>query len=173
MLNMNDQHKNKHEEATCRRFLSIYNKENNSDLNFIKSGSPERKEPDCICSNNIAIELVGTYANEYQAKTIWTSVRGKDFSKQPDFLLLTFDNLQNEVGKKLQKLAAGNYNGFSGKIILVCNLHDPLLLDREAEQYIETYTPFRSDGYFDRYFDKIYISWKSEVDGNWKIKKLE
>ena len=162
-----------HEVVACRRFLSIYNLEQGSNFNFLRQGNPNNSEPDYICSDDTAIELVGTYDNQYQAEKIWNEARGKDIIRRPDYVLLTFDNLQNEIRKKLQKLNADNYSGFSGKTILVCNLHSPLLQDKEVEKYIETYTPFRSDGYFDKYFHEIYVSWKSEVDGNWKMKKLE
>ncbi len=165
--------KQAHEEAACRRFLSIYNLEQGSSFNFLRHGNPNNNEPDCICSDDTAIELVGAYDNQYQAEKIWNEARGKDTTKRPDYALLTFDNLQNEIGKKLQKLEVGNYGGFFGKIILVCNLHSPLLQDKEIEQYTKIYVPFRSDNYFKKYFHEIYVSWKFEVDGNWKIKKLE
>lgn len=162
-----------HEAESCKRFLAIYNHKRGESLNFLRQGNPNNKEPDCICNNNVGIEIVGIYDNQYQAEKIWTSTRGKTNNRQSDFLLLTFDNLQNEIGKKLQKLENGNYNGFTGKIILVCNLHSPLLRDQEAEEYIKSYISFRRDGYFNKYFDEIWISWKSDRNGNWKIKKLE
>jgi len=165
--------KETHEEAACRRFLSIYNLEKRSGFNFLRQGNPNNNEPDCICSDDTAIELVGAYDNQYQAEKIWNEARGKDTAKRPDYVLLTFDNLQNEIGKKLQKLGAGNYNGFSGKIILVCNLHSPLLKTTEVEQYAKEYVSFRTDGFFDKYFDEVWVSWKSENSGNWKIKKIE
>lgn len=165
--------KKTHEAESCKRFLAIYNYKEGENINFLKQGNPSNKEPDCICSNNVGIEIVGTYDNQYQAKKMWTSARGKTNNKQPDFLLLTFDNLQNEIGKKLQKLESGNYDGFTGKIILVCNLHSPLLQDQEVEEYIKSYTSFRSDRYFNKYFDEIWVSWKSNRNGDWKIKKLE
>jgi len=165
--------RDKHEEATCREFLSIYNKENNTDLNFIRKGNPEENEPDCICNNNLVIELVGVYDNLYQAEKMWNDARGKDIKRQSDSPLFTLDNLQNEIGKKLQKMESGNYDGFTGKIILVCNLHSQLLQDQEVEEYIKSYTSFRSDGHFNKYFDEVWVSWKSDRNGDWKIKKLE
>lgn len=99
--------------------------------------------------------------------------RNKDISKQPDYKLFSLDNLQNEIGIKLSKLNGGNYNGFSGRIILVCNLHSPLLQDKEVENYVKIYVSFYRDGHFEKYFYQIWISWKSNRDGDWKIKKLE
>lgn len=170
---MNTDIKQTHETESCQRFLAIYNQKRGESLNFLRQGNPNNKEPDCICSNNVAIELVGTYDNEYQAEKIWDSARGKTNKRRPNYLLLTFDNLQNEIEQKLQKLENGSYNGFIGKIILVCNLHSPLLQDKEIEGYVKSYTSFRSDGYFKKYFNEVWVSWKSDRDENWEIKKLE
>src|SRR3989344_5725769 len=135
--------KSVHEKAACCNFLSIYNLKQGSNFNFLRPGNPNDNEPDCICSNNLGIELVGIYSNTYHAVKTWDSVRGNKIKRQPEFILLTLENLQKEVGKKLQKLEIGNYSGFSGKIILVCKLHSPLLQDIEIKQYVETYSSFR------------------------------
>ena len=73
----------------------------------------------------------------------------------------------------MRKLEGGYYDGFSGKIILVCNLHSPLLQDQEVEQYIKEYSSFRQDNYFDRYFNEIWVKWISDTDGTEKIRRLE
>ncbi len=164
--------KQTHETEACKRFLSIYNPAKGENINFLREGNPANNEPDCICSSNTAIELVGIYDNEYQAEKIWADARGKNTFKQRDIRLLTLDNLQNEVGKKLYKLSNGNYNGVSDKIILLCNLQSPLLESKDVERYIEEHNPFRNDGFFDRYFEEIWVTWR-DVDGEWKIKRLE
>ncbi len=169
---MNIDIKQIHEKESCNRFLAIYNYEREKKFIFLRQGNPKNKEPDCICSNNVAIEIVGIYDNKYQAEKKWALARGQINNKRPDFLLLTLDNLQNEIGKKLEKLENGNYNGFTGKIILVCNLHSPLQ-NQEVEEYIKSYTPFYSDGHFNKYFDEIWVSWKSDKNGDCKIKRLE
>jgi hypothetical protein len=160
-----------HEESSCRRFLSIYNLEQGRNFLFLRQGDSNKKEPDCICSNNLGIELVGIYDNSYQAEKIWNEARERLTKQQTNIKLLTLGNLQSEIGKKLQKLGEGNYGGFSGKIILVCNLHSPLLQTAEVEQYIGEYAPFRAD--FDKHFEEIWLSWKAENTGDWKIRKLE
>ena len=157
-----------HETEACKRFLSIYNNEKGENLNFLRQGNPANNEPDCICSDNTAIELVGIYDNEYQAEKIWASARGRNTSKKVDIRLLTLDNLQNEVGQKLHKLSKGNYNGFAGKIILLCNLQSPLLEGKEVQRYVEDHSPFRND----RFFEDIWVTWH-DIDGKWKIKLLE
>ncbi len=164
--------KSAHETEACKRFLFLYNLETTENINFLRQGNPKDNEPDCICSDNTAIELVGIYDNEYQAEKIWASARGKNTFKQADIRLLTLDNLQNEVGQKLHKLSSGNYNGFSGKIILLCNLQSPLLESMEVERYIEEHTPFRNDGFFERYFEEVWVTWHN-TNGKWKIKQLE
>ena len=47
------------------------------------------------------------------------------------------------------------------------------LQDKEVEDYVDEYVPFLQDGQFEKYFYQTWISWKSDRDGNWKIKKLE
>ncbi len=165
--------KQTHELAACQRFLLIYNKEQSTRVELVRLGEPNIKEPDCICSNNFAIELAGVYDNSYQAEKVWSVTCNKDVSKQPDYKLLSLDNLRNEIEIKLSKLNEGHYDGFSGKIMLACNLHSPLLQNHEIENYIQMYMAFREDGQFEKYFYQIWISWKSNIDGNWKIKKLE
>lgn len=162
-----------HEEVASHRFLSIYNSIQNQTIDFVRLGIPKLREPDCICSNSIALELVGVYDNEYQAEKIWALARGKMINKKPDLKLFTLDNLESSIGEKMRKLERGHYDGFPGKIILVCNLHSPLLQDQEVEQYVKEYSSFRQDNYFDRYFNEIWIKWISDTDGNEKIRRLE
>lgn len=162
-----------HERATCERFLTLYNIYENTNINFVRLGNSNNKEPDCICSNNISIELTNVYDNEYQAEKLWSEVREKELSKNPDYRLLILKKLQNEIGKKLHKLEMGNYNNISGSILLVCNLQSPLIEDKEVEDYILEYQPFRKNGDFEKYFDQIWVSWISPNNGEWKIRKLE
>ena len=114
------------------------------------------------------------YDNKDQAEKIWTSARGKgkNTHKQTNIRLLTLDNLQNEVGKKLYKLGKGNYNGFSGKLILVCNLQSPLVETKEVERYIGEHSSFRNDAFFEKYFEAVWVTWR-DIDGEWKIRQLE
>lgn len=165
--------KTKHEEAVCKIFLVQYNQSLNKKLKLLKIGDPGKKEPDCICSENINIELVGVYDNNYQAEKMWAVARDKIVSRQPNLQLLTFENLENEIGNKLQKLNLGNYDCFSGKIILLCNFSSPLIESKEVDRYIKSYNPFRKDGGFDRYFDEIWLMLKLENTGLYKIYRLE
>lgn len=162
-----------HEIAVCNRFLMFYNGYTNKRISFIKEGNPNINEPDCICSDNIGIELVGVYDNDYQAQKIWNTARGKRINIKPQYLLLTLQNLENEIGKKLQKLNENKYAGFSGDIILVCNLHSPLIQDKDIKKFISEYVPFKNDNFFEKYFHEIWILWNSDINGNTRIKLLE
>lgn len=170
---MNAKLKNNHEEASITRFLALYNELNSNNLEFLRLGNPNKSEPDCICSGNTAIELVGTYDNQYQASKLWSEARGKKQNKLPEFRLLTFENLEKAIAGKLEKLNLNNYSGFEGRLLLVANLHSPLLTDTEVDIFRTRYAPFKNDNHFEKYFDEIWITWKSEKDGNWQIKLLE
>lgn len=165
--------KQTHESASCQRFLLIYNKEQNMHIELVRLGESNIKEPDCICNNNFAIELAGVYDNSYQAEKVWSVPRDKDVGQQINYNLLSLENLQNEIGIKLSKLNSGNYAGFSGKTILVLHLQSPLLQDEAVENYVNEYVPFRLDGWFEKYFYQVYISWRSSRYPNWKIRRLE
>jgi len=171
---MNTKLKTDHERAAVIRFLSLYNDlDGNSSLSFDRLGDPHKNEPDCICSDNTAIELVGAYDNQYQANKMWSVARGKKQNKPAELRLLTFENLETAIANKLEKLNQGNYSGFKGRLLLLCNLHSPLLTDADVANFQTKYTPFKQDNHFKQYFDEIWITWKSEKDGNWKIKLLE
>lgn len=170
---MNTKIKDSHEEASIIRFLTLYNNLDKNDLSFLKLGDPNKKEPDGICSNDVAVELVGAYDNSYQARKIWGTARGKDNDGKPELQLLTFENLSQEIATKLEKLNNGNYDGFSGKIFLLCNLHSPLLTNSDVDSFVRGYTSFRGDHYFNRYFDEIWITWQPENKSDWNINRLE
>lgn len=170
---MNTKIKNSHEEASIIRFLTLYNSLMKSNLVFLRLGDPNKNEPDGICSNDLAIELVGAYDNSYQARKIWGTARGKDNDGKPELQLLTFENLSQEIATKLEKLNNGNYDGFSGKIFLLCNLHSPLLTNSDVDSFVRGYTSFRGDHYFNRYFDEIWITWQPENKSDWSINRLE
>jgi protein tyrosine/serine phosphatase len=165
----------RHEESSAHLFLENLNKARETAVIFSRRGDPVEREPDVLCSGGLDIELVGIYDNAYQAKKIWSfsHIKADRIYGPQEYKLLSFGNLENEIAKKLTKLNEGLYSGSLGKLILVCNLHSPLLQNCEVERYVNSYVPFRSDGFFERYFDEIWVSWKSENDGVWKIKQLE
>ncbi len=165
--------KNSHEKASVVRFLGLFNEINKESISFVRLGDPRRKEPDCICSGNVAIELVGAYDNQYQASKMWSEARGRKQNKPVELRLLTFENLETAIAGKLEKLNKGKYSGFKGRLLLLCNLHSPLLTDTDVINFQERYIPFKQDNHYKHYFDEIWITWKSEKNGVWQIKVLE
>lgn len=165
--------KEKHELEVCQEFLQLYNQYNNLKFDLLRLGDASVNEPDCICSNKFAIELFGVYDNEYQAEKLWSVSRKKFVYKEANYQLCSLENLQNIIGKKLEKLNDGNYSGFSGKIILLCNLQSPLLEDHEIKNYVDQHISFAADGHFDNYFYEVWITWKADSDGSRQILKLE
>lgn len=163
----------KHETASVIRFLSLYNALNGSMISFAKPGNPNMQEPDAICSDSVAIELVGAYDNQYQASKIWSEARGRKQNKPVELKLQTFNNLETAIAGKLEKLNEGEYSGFKGRLLLLCNLHSPLLTDTDLDDFQTRYMPFKQDNHYEHYFDEIWITWKSEKDGAWQIKMLE
>lgn len=160
------------EKFACESFLQANNKTSDIKSGFVRFGNPTQLEPDCICSNNLAIEVLGAYDNEYQAEKISAEARGKKQRKTYQPKLSSLSNLEQKIFEKQTKLEKGNYSGHSGKIILVCHLHSPLIETREVQCFIDQHIPFRYDGYLEKYFDEIWIVWK-ENDGNLKVTRLE
>lgn len=170
---MNPKIKETHEEVSIVRFLTLFNNLSGNNFAFLRLGDPNKREPDGICDNSTAIELVGAYDNQYQANKMWSEARGKKQNKPVELRLLTFASLETAIASKLEKLNQGNYSGFKGRLLLLCNLHSPLLTDAAVTNFQTKYTPFKQDNHFKQYFDEIWITWKSEKDGNWQIKLLE
>lgn len=163
--------KDNKEAEVCMEFLFAYNEENNTSLNFIRHGNQVEKEPDCICSNNIAIELVGVHDNEYLTEKLESFIKDKPIRKNPDYLLRSLENLPCQIVKKLNKLNNGYYNGTNGKIILLCHFESRLIDDNDINNYY--HDSFRDDVQFKKYFDEIWIQWKPNGANYYKIKKLE
>jgi len=160
------------EKFVCESFLRTYNRNSENKPEFVRLGDPTLREPDCICSNGIGIEIVGIYDNEYQAEKIWSLARQKEPRKNLELRLYSFENLGRKISEKIDNLEKGKYAGHSGKIILVCHLQSPLLETKEIDTFINQHVSFRSDAYFEKYFDEIWIMWK-ENDGSINTKKLE
>lgn len=136
--------KQEHEKAACKRFLSLHNFEIQGELKFIRLGNTNKKEPDCICNNNIGLELVDKFDNSYQAEKMWSEARGiKSRFHQTLLLQSTQQDFDRVIAQKLEKLNLGNYEGFSGKILLIYNLQSTLITDNDVASYFQNYTSFR------------------------------
>jgi len=164
--------KSQTEKFACESFLQASNKISNIKSDFIRFGNPDLSEPDCICSNNIAIEVLGVYDNEYQAEKIWSDVTGNKPRKKFEPKLTTLRNLGDKIFEKINKLNNGNYSGHIGKIILVCHLHSPLTETRDVQNFISEHNPFKVDAYLEKCFDEIWIIWK-DSDPSLQVSQLE
>ena len=164
--------KEDHEKAVCESFLDVYNYQNKTSIKFINLGDPNKKEPDCICSDKLSIEIVSAYDNEHNASKIWAEAQSKINTIPLDVDLRLDENLTNIIDNKLNKLRKGNYENVSGKIFLVCKIQSPLTKDDDVECYINNYQPFKNDSHNKTFFDKIYIIWTGD-NSQYKIRKLE
>lgn len=167
---MTSHHKQQESEyLECNSFLEKYNNLHNTKIKFIKHGNPDRNEPDCICTNDIAIEITSAQDNPHQAEKIHSNTVKQKFNPN----LKSVENLENIIFQKLNKLNTEKYNGVTGKIILVCNLESPLVTDKNVDSFIENYTPHSQDGWFDKYFSETWLFWKSKNTGYIKIKQIK
>ena len=158
-----------HEIFVCVNFLHIYNKS----IHFLKHGDPLMREPDCICDRNTAIEIVGIYDSDKQAEKLWNNDLDIKTENIFSFDLLAFENLNKNISKKLFKLNKGLYKGFNGRVMLVCDILSPLVTDKDIDIFVKSYIPFNGNSDYEKYFYEIWILWKSNVAGCFRIKKLE
>lgn len=162
------------EEATAKSFLTLYNKERSQkEIKFIRLGLEKNREPDCICTDEIAIELVGAYDNDYQASKQNQERCGRENTFKADYKLNTVDSIEREVAKKIDKLEKGNYSGHKGKIFLVCKLEMPLVESKSVENFVNERVSYREDGYFTKYFDEVWLLWISQRTGEKRIIQVE
>src|SRR5665648_1191841 len=59
------------EKESCKVFLKEYNKKNKVDYRFTSLGDPIKKEPSCICTDDLSIEIAPVYYNKDEAKAAW------------------------------------------------------------------------------------------------------
>jgi len=61
------------EKSNCQKFLELYNKQLGKNIKFIKFGNPDlgKGEPDCICSDELNIEVTTDYYNNLRAENTW------------------------------------------------------------------------------------------------------
>jgi len=168
--------KKQHEEASCRDFLEIYNKQFNKKIKFVSLGNPNKKEPDCICSEGLNIEIVTVYYDEIDAKQSWgiidvikKRIDKKEYDKKyrdnnlcmenPDEGLFNFIN--NEIRKKIQQKS---YD-YKGKLFLLITSRPSITNKQEMRKYIKVYRNFKNNK-----FDEIWLI--VNYDGEHKIYRL-
>lgn len=147
--------KEPHEIAVCRDFLRFYNAKFNSQYDFVRHGRAEDKEPDCICSDGLNIEIVNIYHGKDHAEFVNQFERGetKEVSlkiEEPDkkaFLFLR-DNLEKKEKKK--------YN-HDGKLFLLIDATTQGTFSKDYEQYL------RGKKYSSSVFNEIWL--RTSVNG--------
>lgn len=164
--------KEANEKSLCESFLKIYNEIHNTNTQFVRSGNASLKEVDCICSGGFNIEVSAAYANPYQAEKINSYRRGFETKKSPTFLLSAETSLEKIVCAKLHKLNLGNYSGTRGNIYLLVEIPTQLYTDKDILGMIENHTPFKEDGFFDKFFKEIWLIWLSD-NRTYTISQLE
>lgn len=171
---MGENLKKERERSLCLGFLTHLNEKRGTAFAFSRLGKPG-EEPDCVCSNGLGIEIVSIYDNHYIAEKQWAEYRAKKRGSEllavAKIPLLWRDELPRLIGEKIDKLNKGLY-GSPAQIILLCSLPSPLIEDAEVEEWVRTYNPFRQDGFFDRFFDEIHITWKG-ADGADHLRHIE
>jgi hypothetical protein len=171
---MKDYKKAEFEKITSENFLECYNKINKTNIQILKGGEPDRKEPDIICSDGYSIEITTIYDKKMQSNRKDEEIEGiKNEYHNARLLLNPKEEIENAIFKKLKKLNKGLYsNTDSSKIILVCYCLGPLFNTSEAEFIQTNYYPFKQGSNFREYFSEIWLLWH-EGNSGYKILKLE
>ena len=168
-------YKKQHEEASCKKFLEIYNKKFNKEIKFVSHGDPDKREPDCICSEGLNIEIVTAYYDEIHAKQsrrIIDVVNNRISKEEYDekyqdntLCMVNFDEgLFNFINKEIRKKIQKNYN-YKGKLFLLVTSRPAITNKQEMERYIEAYRDFENNK-----FDEIWLM--VNYDGEREIYKL-
>lgn len=164
--------KKKVEESLGRTFIKEFNQLRNLNIQFIRLGDANKKEVDCICTNDFNIEVSAAYANQYQAEKVNSYRRGFETKSNPDYLLSTEENLEQIIFDKLDKLNKGNYSGTEGDIYLLIEIHSQMYTDQDILNIVQAYCPFYDEAPFDKFFKEVWTIWLSD-NGTMKIAQLE
>ncbi len=168
---MKDHKKSEFEKITSENFLLCYNKIHKTNIQSLRGGEPDKKEPDIICSDGYSIEITTIYDKKMQSNRKGEEI--KNYYHNASLLLNPREEIENAIFKKLKKLNKGLYsNTDSSKIILVCYCLSPLFNNSEAEFIQTNYYPFRQGSNFREYFSEIWLLWH-EGNSGYNILKLE
>ena len=127
--------KEKVERSVCEKFLELFNEKHGCNVKIERAGDPNKREPDFMCSDGVAVEVTELYANEEDGKISNKMIHGKSDpnlqndgfggSIMKDALKVTDEHLYiaSKILEKQKKLNSGNYAGCPDgtKIYLVCN----------------------------------------------------
>ena len=174
-MSEHDEEKLMHENSIIKQFLQLYNQENDTKIAFIRHGDPLNKEPDGVCSENIYIEMVDMFSLNSEAAERWNQIVHKSRQGPVDLVLNTNQRIQELIYMKSQKLEKGNYDGMrpNAKVILLCNLESFAVSDPEVASFIDYFYPLSKDSAFKRYFDEVWLIWKSSLSTEHHIQRVE
>lgn len=124
--------KEPHEQGVCERFLAVYNNANGTSYAFVGSQAPPA--PDCLCSNDLNIEVVTAYYNETAAKQLHDAAKGKAKPDQMGSWMPDADQKISDVIDQCIKDKAEKDYSYKGKLWLVIDIRAQLA---EWEEDIE------------------------------------
>lgn len=164
--------KEKIEVSLCKKFLVEYNVTNSKQFKFERLGNPNLGEVDCICTEDLNIEVSTVYANQYQGEKVNSYRRGFESKSEADYLLSTEENLERIVFSKLNKLNNGNYLGTKGDIYLLVEIASQMYTDEDIRNIIKRYAPFKEEAPLDRFFKEVWAIWIGD-NGGYQIEFIE
>ena len=164
------------EKETCKIFLKEYNKKNKVDYRFTSLGNPIKKEPSCICTDDLSIEIAPVYYNKDEAKAAWGLVklmkkRAKNKNNdrknkdKKDYLAEATQMFCDSLNERIKNKTEKKYNN-AGKLFLI--IEDGVgLTEKEAvEYYINQGKKFTN-----AIFDEIWLM--LQFAGHYKIYLLD
>ena len=165
------------ERFVCEKFLELCNKEINCDIQIERAGNPNKKEPDFMCSNGVAVEVTGIYASKEDGKMSNRIIHGKR-GQMKDYIKTSNaqDYVVSKIVEKHNKHNGGNYSGCPDEteIYLVCNglpNHSVIGLgiEEEVDGIREKLDEKLSSGGGEKCFDGIFLLLN---DGKYSIRQL-
>jgi len=164
------------EKEICKAFLKEYNKKVKGDYRFIRTGDPNKREPSCICTEDLNIEIAPVYYNQEEAKVTWDLVKqmkkrekekGTKYKnkEKKDYLVeatqMFCDYLNERINNKNEK----NYS-YSGKLILILEEGIGVTEKESIEYYMKQGKRFNN-----KIFKEIWFLLQSA--GHYRIYQLE
>ena len=164
------------EKESCKVFLKEYNKKNKVDYRFTSLGNPIKKEPSCICTDDLSIEIAPVYYNKDEAKAAWGLVKlmkkraknknnNRKNKDKKDYLAEATQMFCDSLNERINNKSEKKYNP-AGKLFLI--IEDGVgLTEKEAvEYYINQGKKFTS-----AIFDEIWLM--LQFAGHYKIYLLD
>ncbi|GAB4112373.1 MAG: hypothetical protein Kow00103_01620 [Candidatus Caldatribacteriota bacterium] len=163
------------EKEICKAFLKEYNKKIKGDFRFYRMGDPNKKEPTCLCSDNLNLEVAPVYYNQEEAKATWGLVKkmkkrekekGNKYKnkEKKDYLAEATQMFCDYLNERINSKNENNYN-YSGKIILIIEEGIGLTEKEAVEYYLKQGKRFTN-----KIFQEIWLMLQSA--GHYRIYQL-